>query len=55
MSSAVTVCNISLSYVSIGSFVDPDNHRHIFDALTCVANNIVSWINKIRSYVSGVS
>ena len=51
----IWVCNARLIYVGLGDLIDPSNHRHIYDALTCTANNIVSWINKISSYVSGVS
>lgn len=54
MSSTARVCGVALRYVSVGDLIDPDNHKSIYNALTCTANNIVSWVNKIAKNM-GVS
>jgi hypothetical protein len=48
------VCNILLKYVEVGDVIDPVNHRHVYDALICTANNVVSWVNKVSKCVGGL-
>jgi len=54
MPSTTTVCGVTLRYVSVGDLIDPDNHKSVYDAFTCTANNIASWVNNIASTL-GVS
>jgi hypothetical protein len=51
MSSTAAVCGVELRYVSLGDIIDPDNHRSVYDALTCTANNIAGWTSNIANTI----